>query len=435
MSVRHAERSAQGHDRFGLTFARPRDWAVWSSPRSVLRYVLAVNAAAVAVIAATATLFPVEQRHLVWFAVLLAGSLVHFEVGKHIERLRELAAEAVPYVHMQSIWTLAGLFLLPPPLIAALIVISYLHLWFRVTQRIPVYRCVFNASTAVLATAAGAAVLAVAVPDSYPGLPGGWTGFAVVVAVVPVRWLVNYALVLGVMLLSAPGTPVRKLVGTWSDHQVEATSLSLGAVAAVLLAHDLPYLLLIAVPVVVVHRSLLVSQSQLATRTDRKTGLLNALFWHELAGKELERAQRTESTAGLVIVDLDRFRAVNERYGPQFGDRVLAAMAGVLRAETRPYDLLGRFGGEEFVLLLPEITGPELGELAERIRLRVHGLTVAGEDGQPLVAPGITVSVGAALYPDSAADLSQLLMAADNALFAAKDAGRDQVVLIGPTHR
>jgi diguanylate cyclase (GGDEF)-like protein len=110
---------------------------------------------------------------------------------------------------------------------------------------------------------------------------------------------------------------------------------------------------------------------------------------------------------------------------------VLQAVGAALRAESRNGDLVGRFGGEEFVMLLPGVQPAELGEIAERICERVRRLEIEIEtDRAPRIVRGLTASVGAALYPQMASTLEELLWAADNALFAAKDAGRDQVRMV-----
>ncbi|OLT08804.1 hypothetical protein BJF90_11630 [Pseudonocardia sp. CNS-004] len=135
----------------------------------------------------------------------------------------------------------------------------------------------------------------------------------------------------------------------------------------------------------------------------------------------------------MLVLDLDRFKAVNDTHGHLAGDRVLAAVAGALRAEVRDRDLVGRFGGEEFVVLLagPVAAAVELEAVAERIRSRVAGLRVEipTPDG-PLSVAGLTVSIGVAVAPAEGADLRTLLQIADTALYAAKRAGRN-IVRVG----
>jgi diguanylate cyclase (GGDEF)-like protein len=133
----------------------------------------------------------------------------------------------------------------------------------------------------------------------------------------------------------------------------------------------------------------------------------------------------------VLVLDLDHFKAVNDTHGHLAGDHVLTAVADVLRDEVRERDLVGRFGGEEFVVMLAGLGGrgsAEIEAVAERIRRRVADLRVEipTPDG-PLTVRGLSVSVGCAVMPDSGAELRDLLEVADRALYAAKGAGRNAV--------
>ncbi len=123
------------------------------------------------------------------------------------------------------------------------------------------------------------------------------------------------------------------------------------------------------------------------------------------------------------MLDLDHFKTINDRHGHLTGDQVLLAVAAALRAEVRSADVLGRFGGEEFVILLPSTNRFDAVTIAERIRHRVGQLMVAVPDGEI----GITVSIGVAAQPRDGQALDPLLAAADRALYVAKEAGRDRV--------
>jgi len=194
-------------------------------------------------------------------------------------------------------------------------------------------------------------------------------------------------------------------------------------------------LLLIAmVPAaLVVHRTVLIRQLQAATDQDPKTGLLNAAGWRKRAERELARAARQDQPLGLLVMDLDRFTRVNGAHGYLAGDEVLTAVADVLTAETREYDLIGRLSGEEFVVLLPGTNADGTAAAAGRLRQAITDLAVPVEistAGGTVVIDGLTASIGACCYPDVATGLEQLLTRADNALFAAKEAGRNQVRMI-----
>jgi diguanylate cyclase (GGDEF)-like protein len=419
-----------------LAFANPLRWSLWSLPPSLRYYVLAVDLAAVATIAGTAALFPVERQDLILFVFLTVGALLHLEWSRRIERMRELAAEGVSYVSLKAVWSFAALLLLPPPLVATLIVLLYAHEWLRVSRRIVAHRQVFTASTVVLASACGGGILAALNPADYPGLASDHLGLVAVIAVVAAataRWLLNFALVIGAVMLSSPGMPARKAVGPPIQHLIETASLGFGAAVAALMVYQPALVALLLVPMLTMQRSLLVSQLEHAASTDSKTGLLNALYWHELAKKEMERARRLKTSLGILMIDLDRLKDVNRAHGPLAGDTVLRAVAKAVQAELRGHNLIARLAGEEFIALLPEVDDTQLNAFADRICQRIRQLEV-GVDGEqgPATVRGLTVSVGGSLYPDCADDIDSLLLTADNALFSAKDAGRNSFCVVAP---
>jgi diguanylate cyclase (GGDEF)-like protein len=224
------------------------------------------------------------------------------------------------------------------------------------------------------------------------------------------------------------------LMISWADYALEIATLCLGALGALALSSSLPLIVVILPPLLVLHRAVLVRQLEELATTDQKTGLLNATAWHEAATKELSRAGRTRSGFGVLMLDLDHFKRINDEYGHLAGDDVLKAIARLLEEGIRDYDRAGRFGGEEFAVLIPDSLTRDVVATGERLRQHVTELEVkASTDNGVISITGLSVSIGVAVYPRSGTTLEQLMLAADTALYTAKANGRNQVVLFDET--
>lgn len=168
--------------------------------------------------------------------------------------------------------------------------------------------------------------------------------------------------------------------------------------------------------------------------TDGLTGLYNHRHFHERLALEVERSQRSGLPLSLVMLDVDRFKQLNDAYGHPAGDEVLRQLARVLTEARRANDVVARYGGEEFATILVDTAKFTAGKVAERIRERIaehdfsDAAAIAGKTNSRLT---VTVSLGVATFPDDGSDTGGLVRAADNALYAAKRAGRDRIVLYG----
>ena len=157
-------------------------------------------------------------------------------------------------------------------------------------------------------------------------------------------------------------------------------------------------------------------------RTDDLTRLPNFRAFRERIDDEIERAARYGERFGVLVLDLDRFKKYNDSYGHLAGNDALQRVASVIGKTVRSVDFAARYGGEEFAVIVPQIDTPSLATIAERIRAGVEALP-APPDGA-----SVTVSIGAAIYPDDAVKVDALFQAADERLYRAKREGRNRVV-------
>jgi diguanylate cyclase (GGDEF)-like protein len=162
---------------------------------------------------------------------------------------------------------------------------------------------------------------------------------------------------------------------------------------------------------------------ELAT-TDALTGLWNRRHFEECAARIIEQARRAARPAALVLIDVDRFKSYNDRFGHAVGDRVLQHVAKQLRSGARAMDIVARVGGEEFVVMMPDTDAHSATCAAERMR---ESLAASAPDGAPPDAEHVTASFGVATFPQGGDRLDRLLMSADDALYAAKRSGRNRM--------
>jgi diguanylate cyclase (GGDEF)-like protein len=187
---------------------------------------------------------------------------------------------------------------------------------------------------------------------------------------------------------------------------------------------DLELLELLAVNAsIALSNARLFEQVQYLAITDPLTGLYNRRQFFALAEREFVRALRYHRAVAVLMLDIDHFKAVNDAHGHPIGDEVLRAVAGRCASGLRTMDLLGRYGGEEFVALLPETDWDGAQQAAERLRHAIRETPIITRVGPVRV----TVSVGFALCVENCPDLTALIHSADQALYAAKQGGRDRV--------
>jgi diguanylate cyclase (GGDEF)-like protein len=180
-----------------------------------------------------------------------------------------------------------------------------------------------------------------------------------------------------------------------------------------------------AAPVLANLRNLAIAEMRAAT--DVLTGLPNNRSVQDTLKRFVAHASRTQSAVVAALLDLDHFKQINDTHGHGRGDEVLAAVAEVMRAAVREGDFVGRYGGEEFLILLPDTDRQGGLVLAEKVRSAISQISL------PAIDRAITASIGIAVLPDDAIDADTLVRNADRALYAAKSNGRNRVAAAGAT--
>ena len=392
-------------------------------PMSLIVYVLAILGCDLALIGWELAGTPLRAGDLLLFGALLVAAVIC------IEAMRRLGQPSGVSRDLLSAWWLPIALLLPPlyALLAPCVIGAVLYLRAR---RIAVYRRMFSSAALGLAGAATSATFHLVIPSAvfatltasralvtHPSVVLTAFACAVVFAVV------NSFTVAVAAHLAEPDEPIKKILWDRETLLLDLTETCVGILVAVTCVISYLLLLVALPPVILLQRSLMHQQLAAAARTDPKTGLLNALAWQREADAEVVGALRTGAPLALLLVDVDHFKRVNDSHGHLIGDEVLRALAAELRQQVRDSDVVGRFGGEEFTVLLPRTDDAGAYGIAERLRTSARRLSVAAADAHI----SVTVSIGVAVLGQHGNDLFELLAAADVALYRAKDAGRDQV--------
>jgi len=172
------------------------------------------------------------------------------------------------------------------------------------------------------------------------------------------------------------------------------------------------------------HNYILFCQTYHLATLDSLTSLLNRGAWEHQANLALQRSAREHTTFAVVTGDIDFFKKINDNFGHPTGDIVIKSVAGCLKQYLRNYDLVGRLGGEEFVIAFPNIEEAKLNALCERMRSSIEGLMIYSESGERV---NISISIGISFAEKSSTDLYKLMKHSDVALYKAKNNGRNRV--------
>jgi diguanylate cyclase (GGDEF)-like protein len=406
-------------------FGRIRTWSIWELPRWLAAFIVMVVAANAAVFGLALTTLSVHGRDLELLAALVACSAATVELTRRAGENSGLIRD----VH--AVWELPVAILLPYAYIPLVPAVRLALTQWRI-RRSPVHRRVFSASAVSLSYFIAGLVfhwltgLTNVSPAGASRHAFAWMLFVATCSLV--QWAANQTIVLTAVKGSNPAAELREVFAREAMHN-DLTELCVAVVVTFCVASSLISLAFAFPFVSLLQRSLRHAQLLSQSRADSKTGLLNAATWEREAAAELKRAVRTGSAAAVALLDLDRFKLINDTYGHLLGDQVLKDVAAALTDALREYDLAGRFGGEEFVVLLPQTKAVDAFRIAERLREHIAKLAVLAPDASSRVP--VTVSIGvAAMDAGSQRELTELMAAADAALYRAKASGRNQVQMI-----
>ena len=410
----------------------------------LIGYVLSVLACYLAFTGLEVEQTPVTSGDVTLFAALMGCGAICVEATRRLGQLSGVWRDLL------SAWWLPVALLLPPIYALAAPAVLGLLSCVRVRRGV-VYRQVFSIAALGLAGACASALFRVIAPMVWPGAAGlGVAGHGQATAWMtypgPNAWLmrpplaavaVGCAIVFGVLntcLVAVAAwladSEARLADMLWDRERMllDLTETCVGILVTIACALSAPLLAVALPPVVLLQRSLLHSQLKTQARTDPKTGVLNAGAWQGEAALAITRAQRRGDQLAVLLADVDHFKKVNDTHGHLTGDAVLKTLAAEIRQQVREADLVGRFGGEEFVVLLTGTTAEEACRVAERIR---HGAGVVKVLTADTIV-GVTVSIGIAALGSHGTDLFELLAASDLALYRAKNTGRDRICLYDP---
>ncbi len=412
-----------------LGYAMVRDWAWWQLPAMLRCYVGAIPLTALAMIGFAISQTVWHATDLMKFLLLLVCGMVSVAATPRVAYLK--AGMARDFL---TVWVLPVAILLPP-IYAMLtpIPLQVLTQW-RVLKGV-LYRRVFTAA-AISLTYGAASLLFRQFPDSFAGSAIGagshaltWTLAVALCEIVGGRG--HHFLIVGAIKLTDPSVRLADLELNREALQADFTEFDLSVLITVVIAVN-PVLAIVAVPTVLLARRFIMHAQLLAqSRIDTKTGLLNASTWEREAEAEIARAVRIRIPLAVALVDIDHFKAVNDTYGHLIGDKALRAVTDGLRSQLRGYDLAGRFGGEEFAVLLPQAREQDALHVAERLRAHIAGLSIPVDDeDESAGCVTLTISVGVASLDGESRELTDLLAAADAALYHAKETGRNRTHVI-----
>ena len=386
-------------------------------PATARTFFYATVAAAVVAAAATST---VSYDHVDWpiFCAVLAGGALAQVFATH--------TSGNQVFHTGLAFSVAAALVLPPELVVVVCVLQHVPEWLR--RRYPWFIQGFNIANVVLSGLAAWSVRAAFARQGVHVTAAATTAGVVAASVAALTFvLVNHTL-LARMLRLARGHDLSAsglftLDGLIQDGVVAAVGVGLGFV----LLHSWALAVVVALPLVLIQRALALPTLREQALSDHKTGLLNSRGIDQPARSEFARARRLGHPLSVLLCDVDDLREINNRHGHLEGDAALSIVAAAFRAELRAYDLCARFGGDEFLVVLPETDEEEAVTVAERIQAWLAENPLPTSEG--LLAVGVSIGLGT--LQDDDPEIGTMLARADAAMYEEKRAGRSSFLTVG----
>ena len=415
-----------------------REWELWDLPGAAVTFLVTlVVSATVMVVWAWTTHRAGVSALDVWFgfactAGAVIGVLMEYRMGGSYRVEQEVVFSSEDAWSVAAASGIAG----PVGMVSAMPVALATVLIAKHAKRTrrafggtdQPHKALFNAAQTALGVGLAHAVYLMIAQDTAERIMSSRAVVAAAVAAVTIQVVNSVAIAVMIRLVTGGSLPLRTTLRLQFSTVTEDLPLKVLGVLIVCGWQSSPVTILFAIPLVsVMQRAMLHQQLLGQAQTDAKTGLANAEFWRLTAEGFVNRAATDTQDLTVLVVDLDLFKRVNDTYGHLAGDDVLKEVAARLKATVRPGDLVGRFGGEEFVVLLPGAGDSDGTMVAERCRAAIAASPVPSETAG--VEIPVTCSIGVStVTAGTVRALPEVMELADKALYRAKESGRNKVM-------